>query len=149
MTNTIATLYDRCILNHPRLILALLFIILAGFASQIVNFKLDASSDSLLLENDEDFRRYTSVVKRYGVREFLFVTITPEGDLFSPENIRMVGELRDEIEALASVSNINSMLDVPLVKNVEGSLVQLAKNFRLLESDDVDIEKARDRKSVV
>lgn len=143
MTNTIATLYDRCILNHPRLILALLFIILAGFASQIVNFKLDASSDSLLLENDEDFRRYTSVVKRYGVREFLFVTITPEGDLFSPENIRMVGELRDEIEALASVSNINSMLDVPLVKNVEGSLVQLAKNFRLLESDDVDIEKAR------
>lgn len=143
MTNTIATLYDRCILNHPRLILALLFIILAGFASQIVNFKLDASSDSLLLENDEDFRRYTSVVKRYGVREFLFVTITPEGDLFSPENIQMVGELRDEIEALASVSNINSMLDVPLVKNVEGSLVQLAKNFRLLESDDVDIEKAR------
>ena len=36
------------------------------------------------------------------------------------------------------------MLDVPLVKNVEGSLAQLAKNFRLLESDDVDIAKARE-----
>lgn len=143
MSKLIANLYERCILNHPRLILGLLLLVLACFASQIVNFKLDASSDSLLLENDEDFRRYTNVVKRYGVRDFLFVTVTPEGDLFSPANIELVGQLRDEIDALASVSNVNSMLDAPLVKNIEGSLVQLANNFRLLESDDVDIEKAR------
>lgn len=143
MTTLIATLYQNTVLNHPRIVLGILSLILLGFLSQISHFKLDASSDSLLLENDEDFRRYSSVVQRYGVREFLFVTITPKGDLFAPENIELVGRIRDEIDALESVSNVNSMLDVPLVKNVEGSLVQLAKNFRLLESDDVDIDKAR------
>ena len=143
MTKLIASLYESIILKHPRIILAALFIVLLAFASQVVHFKLDASSDSLLLENDEDFRRYTNVVKRYGVREFLFVTITPKGDLFSPDVIELVGQLRDEIYALESVDNVNSMLDVPLVRNIEGSLTQIAKNFRLLESDDVDIEKAR------
>ena len=143
MTNIIANIYESTVLKHPRLVLLLLLLILAGFASQTKHFRLDASSDSLLLENDEDYRRYISVIKRYGVREFLFVTITPQGDLFSPETIELVGQLRDEIYALESVDNVNSMLDVPLVRNVEGSLTQLAKNFRLLESDDVDIEKAR------
>ena len=143
MTNLIAQLYESTVLKHPRAMLLLLALVLVAFASQITNFRLDASSDSLLLENDEDYRRYINVIKRYGVREFLFVTITPEGDLFSPDVISLVGELRDEIYALESVDNVNSMLDVPLVRNVEGSLTQLAKNFRLLESDDVDIEKAR------
>ena len=149
MTNLIANIYESTVLKHPRAMLALLFLILLGFGSQIVHFRLDASSDSLLLENDEDYRRYINVVKRYGVREFLFVTITPEGELFAPETIELVGQLRDEIYALESVDNVNSMLDVPLVKNVEGSLTQLAKNFRLLESDDVDIDKAREDQLVL
>ncbi|MEM7465401.1 MAG: MMPL family transporter [Pseudomonadota bacterium] len=143
MSNLIASIYESVILKHPRIILALLALLLIGFGTQIIHFKLDASSDSLLLENDEDFRRYTNVIKRYGVREFLFVTVTPKGDLFAPDTIELVGQLRDEIDALESVSSVNSMLDVPLVKNVEGSLTQIAKNFRLLESDDVDVEKAR------
>ena len=145
MHNIVSTLYERTVLSFPRITLIILALILAFFASHVPNFTLDASSDSLLLEGDEDLQRFRTVAERYGVREFLFVTLTPNsGDLFAPETIKLVGSLRDELERLDTVHSVISMLDVPLVKNVDGGLSDVAKNFRLLEYDDVDIERARD-----
>jgi hypothetical protein len=143
MTRIVTLLYDRTVLTHPRLTVAVLIAIIAFFAMSLSEFKLDASSDSLLLEGDEDLRVFREVSERYKVNEFLFVTVQPNGDLFDSENIRLVGEIRDELDALASVSSVISMLDVPLVKNIDGGLADIAQNFRLLESDDVDIERAR------
>lgn len=143
MTRIVTFLYDRTVLAHPRITVALLIAILAFFATSLSGFKLDASSDSLLLEGDQDLRVFREVSERYKVNEFLFVTVQPEGDLFDSDNIRLVGEIRDELDALESVSSVISMLDVPLVKNVDGGLADIANNFRLLEYEDVDIERAR------
>jgi predicted RND superfamily exporter protein len=143
MTRFVTLLYDRTVLSHPRITVAILIAILAFFATSLSGFKLDASSDSLLLEDDQDLRIFREVSGRYKVNEFLFVTVQPKGDLFDSDNIRLVGEIRDELDALDSVSSIISMLDVPLVKNVDGGLADIATNFRLLEYEDVDIERAR------
>lgn len=143
MSNIVSVLYDNSVLKYPRLTIVLLGVVLAFFAASVPNFKLDASSDSLLLENDEDLRRFRQVAERYDVREFLFVTVTPNADLFDPSTIDLVGELRDDLAALGAVHSVISMLDVPLVKNVDGTLAEISKNFRLLEYDDVDIERAR------
>ena len=143
MSNIVANLYDHTVLRFPRLILLILAAILGFFALSVPDFKLDASSDSLLLENDQDLRRFRDVAERYGVREFLFVTVTPHGELFDPQTIALVGEIRDEFEKLESVHSVISMLDVPLVKNVDGTLADISKNFRLLESEDVNLDRAR------
>jgi len=143
MNNTVSFVYDRTVLRFPRLTVLLLAAILAFFGMSLSDFKLDASSDSLLLENDEDFRKFRDVAQRYGAREFLFVTVTPNGDLFDRATIDLVGEIRDDFEKLESVHSVISMLDVPLVKNVDGTLAEISKNFRLLEYDDVDLERAR------
>ena len=77
MIKVIADLYEATVLKHPRIILFLLLLVLVGFATQISQFRLDASSDSLLLENDEDYRRYINVVKRYGVRANFVRKLSP------------------------------------------------------------------------
>jgi len=144
MSKFVSLLYDRTILRFPGGTLFVLTAILLFFASNVPHFKLDASSDSLLLENDEDYRRFRDVSERYKIREFLFVTITPNGDLFDRDTINLVGEIRDQLDALDSVNSVTSMLDVPLVKNAEGTLAELSSNFRLLEYEDVDLELARE-----
>ncbi|MFT4582284.1 MAG: putative RND superfamily exporter protein [Gammaproteobacteria bacterium] len=144
MSNIVSALYDRTVLRFPFVIIILLVGILAFFASHVPDFKLDASSDALLLENDQDLKRFRDVSERYKVKEFLFVTVTPNNDLFDPATIELVGQIRDEFDALESVQSVTSMLDVPLVKNVKGKLSELQKNFRLLEYDDVDLELARE-----
>jgi len=144
MTRLVTSLYDHTVLAHPRIVVAILAAIFAFFAMSLSAFKLDASSDSLLLEEDEDLRVYREVAERYAVNDFLFVTVEPNGDLFDRATIDLVGEIRDELDGLASVDSVISMLDVPLVKNVDGGLVDIAKNFRLLEYEDVDLERARE-----
>jgi len=145
MSKFVTFVYDRSVLKFPRVTVLVLAAILAFFAMSIPDFKLDASSDSLLLENDVDLRRYREVGERYGVREFLFVTVKPYGDLFDRATIDLVGEIRDEFDNLDAVQSVVSMLDVPLVKNVEGvTLGTIATKFRLLEYDDVDLERARE-----
>ncbi|TDJ60863.1 MAG: hypothetical protein E2O36_07030 [Proteobacteria bacterium] len=145
MSKFVTFVYDRSVLKFPRLTVLVLAAILAFFAMSIPDFKLDASSDSLLLENDVDLRRYREVGERYGVREFLFVTVKPYGDLFDRATIDLVGEIRDEFDNLDAVHSVVSMLDVPLVKNVDGvTLGTIATKFRLLEYDDVDLERARE-----
>ena len=143
MSDIVSNLYDHTVLRFPRLTLLILATFLGFFALSVPDFKLDASSDSLMLENDQDLRRFRDVAERYGVREFLFVTITPHGELFDPQTIDLVGEIRDEFEKLDSVHSVISMLDVPLVKNVDGTLAEISKNFRLLESEDVDHRSRR------
>ena len=50
MRGSITTLYARFILQRPLFVLAALAALLIGLATQTTNFKLDASADSLLLE---------------------------------------------------------------------------------------------------
>ncbi len=139
MTN----LYEQFVLKHPRLVLALLGLVFVFFASFSGDFKLDASSDSLLLESDEDLRIFREVSERYQARDLLLVTYTPKEDLFSESSLAQLKLLRDELKQLSRVESVISILDVPLVKIVGGKLSDVAKNFRTLEDPDVDRDKAK------
>lgn len=144
MINRISALYDRIVLGHPVAMLVLLSCILVFFAWHAKDFKLDASADSLLLEDDEDLRVFRDLIDRYRTKEFLFVTFTPKQDLFSQTSLQQIGKLRDELKQLPLVESVISILDVPLVKQVEGTLSDVASNYRTLESEDVDLPSAKD-----
>ena len=144
MINRISALYDRIVLAHPVAMLVLLSCILTFFAWHAKDFKLDASADSLLLEDDEDLRIFRELIDRYRTKEFLFVTFTPSDDLFSQTSLYQIGKLRDELKQLPLVESVISILDVPLVKQVEGTLSDVASNYRTLENEDVDLVRAKD-----
>ena len=117
--------------------------VLVFFAIHTNEFKLDASADSLLLDDDKDLKLFRDTSKRYATKEFLFVTFSPNEDLFSDTSLNKIKELRDELRQLEIVDSVISLIDVPLVRQVEGSLSDVAENVRTIESDDVDLAKAK------
>ena len=51
---------------------------------QAKNFRLDASADTLILEDDQALRATRETANRYGEQDFVVVTYSPKEDLFSP-----------------------------------------------------------------
>jgi uncharacterized protein len=139
-----ADFYDRLVLAQPRLTLAILALTLALFALGLANFRLDASADSLLLENDPDLKEFRDLALRYNARDFLFVTVSPKAGLFSAPSMALIRDLRKALKALPQVASVVTVLDVPLVKNRPGKLSEVATHYRTLEATDVDLDKARE-----
>ena len=144
LVNRITALYDRYILGRPRLVLALLLAVFAFFAWHARDFKLDASTDTLILESDKDLRILRQVNKRYETQEFLVVTFTPHADLFSDVSLETIYQLREDLEQIPGVASVFSLIDAPLVKIVGGTLAEVAANYRTLEDPGVDRERARE-----
>jgi predicted RND superfamily exporter protein len=145
MSHPVFSLYEKLVLRHPRLWLLLLVVISGLAAWQATGFKLDASADSLTLENDKDLTYYRTISKRYGSSDFLIVTYTPrEQALFSRPVLEHIAALRDELAAIPQVSSVYSMLDVPLLFSPPVAFKDLADDYRTLESENVDLQEARD-----
>jgi len=126
------------LISKPWLPFAFVLIISISFASYIVDFELDASSDSLLLENDEDLRYYRGIKARYGDDEFLVVTYKPKEDLFATESIEDLRQLRDELSKVRNVESVVSILDVPLLKSPPKSLSEIADSAPTFFSEGTD-----------
>ena len=134
--STDSSLYDRLVLQAPKLTLLVLLALCAFFAYGIKDFRLDASTDSLILEHDEDLRYYREIVKRYETEDFVIIVYKPSSDLFSTTSLERLRKLREELRAMPRVSSVVTLLDVPLMKNPPGKLADLADNIKTLESPD-------------
>jgi len=121
---------------------------LLGFGYFSKNFQLDASSDTLLLENDPDLKYLREVNKNYGSKDFLVLTYTHKPNdsyNFKSENtIKNLKLLKNSLENLKWVDRVITILDVPLLKNNDDSLAERIKNFKTLSSIDVDLERGFD-----
>jgi predicted RND superfamily exporter protein len=143
MSNFLANNYDRLVLKMPVIMLILVALVTGFFAWHTTGFKLDASADTLILENDETLRYYRSIRARYGSDDSLIVTYTPEADLFSEAVLKDLAEMRDEFLAIPRVSSVVSLLDVPLIESPPVTLSQLSREINTLESPETHISMAR------
>jgi len=139
----LAALYRGLILARPKTALAALLLVLAFFAYHATSFRLDASADSLLLEDDRDLQQAREVSDRYADNPFLIVTFTPSGDLFSEPVLGQLRRLRDELRELAGVDSVVTILDVPLVESSMVSFADMARDAPTLEKGDIDPERAK------
>jgi len=136
-------IYDRFILRHPVRVLIISALIFSSFGLGIRNFYLDASEDSLILENDRDLRYHEEVKERYGTSDFVLVTFTPSaGTLFSKPRLEQLEQLSDELGQVERVDSVVSILDVPLLRNPPVSLKKIKGNIKTLRSPDVDLPLA-------
>jgi uncharacterized protein len=137
----IADLYQNNILKKPKLIFALLIILLLGFSYFFKDFRLDASSDTLLIDGDPDLKYLKEVTKRYGAKEFLILTYTPKEDMVSESSINNLLSLKYKIQSLKWVDNVVTLLDIPLLNSTDETLTERLKNFSTLKSDGIDKQK--------
>ena len=146
MSSTVAALYERLVLRHPLISLALCALVIGALASQLGHLKLDASSDSLVLEGDADLQFFRDVSKEYESEEFLVITYRPGGDLLGDESLATIGGLRDQLAQLDGVSSVLTILDVPLLQSPPVSLsdVTSSDGMPTLEDPGIDRELVRE-----
>jgi len=134
-------IYRNLIIEKPKFTLLILVILLLSFGYFAKDFKLDASSDSLLLENDQDLKYLREVNARYGSKDFLVLTYTPKDELLEPNTIENLNNLKEDLTKLNWVNNVITILDVPLLKNNDDPVAERIKNFKTLSSEDVDKQR--------
>ncbi|MCC5873459.1 MAG: RND family transporter [Gammaproteobacteria bacterium] len=137
-------LYTTLVIDRPWMALTVLLMLAVVAAIGARDFRLDASSDSLVVETDPDLAVWREVSERYGGGDFLLVTFTPARDLLAPESIATVSALRDRLADVEGVASVLSMVDVPLLRSPPAPLADMADNIRTLTSEDVDLELARE-----
>ncbi len=135
--------YQKSVLNSPKLTLLVAAAFVALVSLGTFQFELDASAESLVLENDQDMINYRTVAERFGSSEFLIVTYTPPWPLFSDKSLSLLKSLRDDLKALPRVASINSLLDVPLLENPPVPVADLLDNIKTLEHPDVNVKAAK------
>ena len=125
------------------------FFIFLLFALSIISiiglprFQLDASSDTLLLDNDPDLKIYRENSRKYGSSDFLVIAFTPNKNIFTNETISLLESLVGKLKEVDGISNVLSLFDVPLLSYSEQSINELAENVVTLSTDDVDLTKAK------
>ena len=134
-------LYQNLIIEKPKFTLLILSILLLSFGYFSKDFQLDASSDTLLLENDPDLKYLREVNAKYGSKDFLVLTYTPKDSLLSPETIRNLTNIKNDLANLKWTDNVITILDVPLLKNNDDPLEERIKNFKTLSDEDTDKER--------
>ncbi len=143
MSPPLTTYYDKLVLQHPGLALVGIVLLLAVLGYHSKDFRLDASADALVLENDAALRYYRDARARYGSDDYLIVTYTPSGDLFSPATLADLRQLRDELASLDHIGSVVSLLDVPLISSPPLKLSDLAQGSHTLESPGTDMALAQ------
>ena len=128
---------------NPFITIMVILAFLGFFSYNIQYFELDASSDSLLLQDDEDLRYYRNIKARYGDDEFLVVTISPKSDLFDEKTIDLLTNLKKDLSKLDQIESVVSILDVPLLKSPPKSLAEIADSAPTFLSPETDKELAK------
>ena len=134
----IAQIYKKFVIDFPKITLFLIAAILFSSLYYSKNFNLDASSDALILEGDEDLKYLREVNERYGSKDFLVLTYSPVTSFEEKETILNLQLLKSKIEKLSWVDNVITIIDVPLLKSTDEKLMERLKNYKTLSHPEID-----------
>ena len=134
-------LYQNIILKSPKSVFLLLIVALLTFGYFSKDFRLDASSETLLIEGDPDLKYLNELTKRYGSKEFLILTYTPNEPMVMESSVNNLLSLKYKIQSLNWVHSVVTLLDVPLLNNSEAPLQERLESFKTLKDEGVDTER--------
>ena len=130
--------YKAIITDYAKISITIICLVLAYFLYFSKDFKLDASSDSLLLESDKDLKYLREVNERYGSKDYLVLTYTPIASFIDEETIINLKFFKSKIEKLEWVDSVITIIDVPLLKNSNAPLMERLKNYKTLSYPEID-----------
>ncbi len=134
----IGQFYQNIVLKNPKSIFVILIIALLSFGYFSKDFNLDASSETLLIEGDPDLKYLQEISKRYGSKEFLILTYTPNEGMVTDSSINNLLSLKYKIQSLEWVHSVITLLDIPLLSSSDAPLQERLQNFKTLKDEDID-----------
>ena len=135
---------DTILGKRRNLFLICLLFILLFFGYQSLNLKLDASSDTLILENDKDLIATREVSDTYSSNEFLIITLSDADGIVTTKNIEFIKTLDQKIKQFEWVVSTQSILDAPLLTINNQSLSDLANEIKTLKDTGISIIDAEE-----
>lgn len=135
--------YDNLILKYPLAVLAILFIAISALGYYATKLQIDASAETLLLDDDKDLKFVREVSKRYENPSFLVVTFSPKNDLLSKESIKTIEDISKDFLEVKNVSSVTSILNVPLVQSPIRPIADLVDGVKSIEDGGIDLALAK------
>jgi predicted RND superfamily exporter protein len=132
------------LLDRYQLILLLVFTLTIITSIGLSNFKLDASSDALVLESDESLKTYREAEDEFGDSSFLIVTYEPKNELFSEYSLRKISQLESDLKNIDGVDSVLSILDAPIFFQPRVGLSEVSDNLKNLTDPEVDLNLAKE-----
>lgn len=127
------------IIKKPTWSLIAFLIIVCSSVFQIQNFSLDASSESLSLDGDNNLELYFATQETFGSDESLVISYSvKDGTILSKDQIISLRSLRDDLLELEGVNSVVSILDVSLFQSPPLSLVELASEVYTIDNGKAD-----------
>ncbi|MAI02195.1 MAG: RND family transporter, partial [Rickettsiales bacterium TMED254] len=130
--------YNKFIFKFSKLVLlfltSLTFIMLY-FAADL---KIDASSDSLILEKDKDLKYYQLISQRYKSPDFLIIAYTPNDFLLSSKVKNNIKNIAAELQSLEAVKSVTTILNVPLLESSKKSLADILEGVPTIEDNLIE-----------
>ncbi len=118
-------------------------LVLAAVAfSQLEKVRLDASSDSLLLQGDPDLAFFEEATERYESYEFLILTWEPGSPLLGKSSLTGLAAMVADLEQVPGVRSVTSALDVPLLESPPISLTDLSDLDSIPSLRDPDVDRS-------
>ena len=137
----LAQMYQSLVLKNPKAIFILLLISILSFGYYSKDFRLDASSETLLIDGDPDLAYLQEISERYGSKEFLILTYTPNEGMVTDSSINNLLSLKYKIQSLDWVHSVITLLDIPLLSNSDAPLQERLESFKTLKDEGVDRER--------
>ena len=136
-----AQFYQNGVLKNPKTVFVLLVIAILSFGYYSKDFRLDASSETLLIEGDPDLAYLQEITERYGSKDFLVLTYTPNEGMVTNNSINNLLSLKYKIQSLSWVHSVITLLDIPLLENSDAPLQERLESFKTLKDEDVDKDR--------
>jgi len=135
--------YSNFVITKPLIILSLVFLVICLAFQGITNFKLDASSDALVLEGDAALKKYRENEEEFGDSSFLIVTYEPNAELFSDKSLSTLQEIESKLSNIDGVDSVLSLLDAPIFFQPKVSLTEVSDNLKDLTTEGIDLKLAK------
>ena len=148
MSSIINKVYQNLVIRYPIGIIIFLVLILGFFSIHARNFELDASADSLILEDDKDLKIFRKIINRYDTKDFLIITYKPNEDLFSENSFKNIKNLKTSLENLENVDEVITLIDLPLLKTANVPLKKLNQD-KIKRITDVGIDINLAKKEII
>jgi len=137
----VGNFYQNFVLKNPKAIFVILIISILSFGYFTKDFRLDASSETLLIEGDPDLAYLKEITERYGSKDFLVLTYTPNEGMVTDISINNLLSLKYKIQSLNWVHSVITLLDIPLLNNSDAPLQERLESFKTLKDEGINRDR--------
>ncbi|UTJ07669.1 efflux RND transporter permease subunit [Arcobacter roscoffensis] len=130
--------YDNIIFKFPTAVIIALLLSVGALGYYATKLEIDASAETLLLDDDKDLKFVREVSKRYHNPNFLLVTFTPNNDLLSQESIDTIKKISNDFLEVDSITKVTSIINAPLLQSPIKPIASLVDGVNTIEDGNYD-----------